>query len=215
MVTPKGQAKVLDFGLAKLVRPVTDTAVTESLTETPAAAGTLPYMAPEQLQGQPGGCPDRHLRAGPAVLYQMATGRRPFPRGAGPTVDCRRYYEPSRLSCPRGTQQPEFSGGARERIILKCSGEGPRSSATSLPGERDRRGPQSGWEGSEPSVSGSSENGERLASTNCMAKSRCSLSCCCGIAGCSFRVECGRPAVPSEGRGNTGPDSIHSCSAAR
>ena len=52
MVTAKGQAKVLDFGLAKLVRPVSETAVTESLTETPAAAGTLPYMAPEQLQGQ-------------------------------------------------------------------------------------------------------------------------------------------------------------------
>ena len=47
MVTPKRHAKVLDFGLAKLVHPVSETAVTESLTEGPRGAGTLPYMAPE------------------------------------------------------------------------------------------------------------------------------------------------------------------------
>ena len=42
MVTPKGQAKILDFGLAKLLRPVSETATTESFTETQGVAGTLP-----------------------------------------------------------------------------------------------------------------------------------------------------------------------------
>ena len=78
MVTPKGQVKVLDFGLAKLVRPVADTAATMSQTETPAAAGTLPYMSPEQLQGK---VVDTRadLYALGAVLYEMGTGQRAFP----------------------------------------------------------------------------------------------------------------------------------------
>jgi len=52
LLTPKGRVKVLDFGLARLVRSADDLAVTGSITQTQAMAGTLPYMAPEQLQGE-------------------------------------------------------------------------------------------------------------------------------------------------------------------
>jgi len=45
--------KVLDFGLARMLRPATETSTTESLTAEPRLAGTLPYMAPEQLEGKP------------------------------------------------------------------------------------------------------------------------------------------------------------------
>ena len=85
MVTPKGQAKVLDFGLAKLVRPVSATTVTESLTELPGVAGTFPYMAPEQLQGQQVDARTDIYALG-AVRYQMATGRRPFPEAQAPQL---------------------------------------------------------------------------------------------------------------------------------
>jgi serine/threonine protein kinase/tetratricopeptide (TPR) repeat protein len=76
-VTSDGRLKILDFGLAKLRLPVTDNAATESLGETQVMAGTLPYMAPEQLLG---GTIDARtdLHAAGSVLYEMATGQRPF-----------------------------------------------------------------------------------------------------------------------------------------
>jgi serine/threonine-protein kinase len=78
-VTPDGRLKVLDFGLASLRWPEIESgAMTETaLTGPGAAAGTLPYMAPEQLRGGP---VDRRadLYAAGGVLYEMVTGRRPF-----------------------------------------------------------------------------------------------------------------------------------------
>ncbi len=76
-VTSDGRLKILDFGLAKLRRQITDSEATESLSETRAMAGTLPYMAPEQLlSGEVDARTDIH-GAG-CVLYEMASGRYPF-----------------------------------------------------------------------------------------------------------------------------------------
>ncbi len=80
VVTRDGRAKILDFGLAKRVnREVLDevTRSEASLTEPGTVAGTLAYMAPEQLRGEPG---NKHsdIWALGVVLYEMATGVLPF-----------------------------------------------------------------------------------------------------------------------------------------
>jgi serine/threonine protein kinase/tetratricopeptide (TPR) repeat protein len=76
MLTLKGDVKVLDFGLAKLFRP-NENGLTQSRTDIPERAGTLPYMAPEQLKGEPADFRSDIYSVG-SVLYEAVTGRRAF-----------------------------------------------------------------------------------------------------------------------------------------
>ncbi len=75
-LTPDGRVKILDFGLAKLLPE--EAAVQESqwLTREGVIVGTVPYMAPEQVQGSSDSRCD--LFALGVVLYQMIAGRLPF-----------------------------------------------------------------------------------------------------------------------------------------
>ena len=81
-VTSRGDAKVLDFGLAKRVRldgPGTDNAATlsGSLTTRGQIVGTIAYMSPEQVQDKDVDARSDVFSFG-AVLYEMATGRHAF-----------------------------------------------------------------------------------------------------------------------------------------
>jgi tetratricopeptide (TPR) repeat protein len=79
-VTPDGRMKILDFGLAKLFHPELAADVTRSVTiETGSISGTVPYMSPEQLRGLPVDVRSDIYAAG-AVLFEMATGKRPYPQ---------------------------------------------------------------------------------------------------------------------------------------
>jgi serine/threonine protein kinase len=79
-VTRDGRVKVLDFGIAKLVRPVAEGGATDGepvLTEIGAVVGTVGYMSPEQVRGLPADHRSDLFALG-AILYEMLTGRRAF-----------------------------------------------------------------------------------------------------------------------------------------
>src|SRR6267378_3307428 len=80
-VTRDGRVKVVDFGLAKLVRPEetreTVVTLTSPVTLPGTVMGTVGYMSPEQVRGEP--CDARaDIFSFGAVFYEMLTGRRAF-----------------------------------------------------------------------------------------------------------------------------------------
>jgi dienelactone hydrolase/predicted Ser/Thr protein kinase len=81
MVTPGGRLKVVDFGLARDL-PAAPTAETRAMTTQwmtapGVTAGTVGYMAPEQIEGRPADARSDVFALG-VVLYEMLSGRRPF-----------------------------------------------------------------------------------------------------------------------------------------
>ena len=115
MVTPRRLVKVLDFGLARILRAPGDSIATESFSQTQNLAGTLPYMAPEQLRGEPADTrTDVHALG--AVLFELVTGQRPYREDSVPQLtDAILHRQPVAPRALNARVSPEL-----ERIILKC-----------------------------------------------------------------------------------------------
>jgi len=120
-VTPDGRLKILDFGLAYMLKVEAEATATATapLTETYSDAGTLPYMSPEQVKGLKPDARADVWSAG-AVLYEMSTGKQPF-GDKGPLIAAILENMPV---APR-TLNPRISEGL-ERVILRALQKDPK-----------------------------------------------------------------------------------------
>ena len=78
-LTTDGRLKILDFGLAQFMPRASELGLTATMTEAQKTSGTLPYMPPEQLRREIADARSDIWAAG-AVLYELSTGKRPFPQ---------------------------------------------------------------------------------------------------------------------------------------
>ena len=124
MITPRGQTKVLDFGVAKrttLAEPLARDSES-NLTRTGVLVGTMPYMSPEQCLGDTVDARSDLFSLG-VVLYEMATGRLPF-AGSSSYETMRRilHFDPE----PVRNLNPAISPGL-ERLVAQCLEKRPEN----------------------------------------------------------------------------------------
>jgi serine/threonine protein kinase len=110
--------KILDFGIAKVMRGDTIDPQSPQLTATGQTLGTLEYMSPEQLMGKPlDGRSDVYALG--VLAYEMITGRLPFPEAKGPagliTAQLKQTPIPPSQASAKATLPK-----AADRAILKC-----------------------------------------------------------------------------------------------
>ena len=135
-VTQDGHVKVLDFGLAKQVaaKGALHSELTTSgpgeqgqSTEKGTVLGTVGYMSPEQVRGEPADHRADVFAFG-VVLYEMLSGQRPF-GGETPvqTMSAILEKEPAELSSPKGALPPGL-----ERIVAHCLEKRPEARFQSM-----------------------------------------------------------------------------------
>ncbi len=119
-ITSDARLKILDFGLARWMPHASELGLTVTVTEAHGHMGTLAYMAPEQFRGAGPDVRSDIWGAG-AVIYEMATGKRPFIDGTSPqVVNAILSKEPA---SPRTLNRQVSSG--LEKIILKALEKDP------------------------------------------------------------------------------------------
>ena len=124
-LTADGRVKILDFGLARRDKLLTSAAEAESPTVTletmpGTVMGTVGYMSPEQVVGQPADVRSDIFSLG-CVLYEMAAGQRPFSGRTGAET----------MSAILKEHPPDLARSGREipaelaRVILRCLNKEP------------------------------------------------------------------------------------------
>lgn len=119
-ITRDGQAKILDFGVARSTESATPPTGTLPLTQSGAVMGTAGYMAPEQVRGRVADARSDIFALG-AIIYECLTGKMAFP---GETPVERGYAilnaEPAEFSTPGTTTSP-----ALVRVMRRCLEKSP------------------------------------------------------------------------------------------
>jgi tetratricopeptide (TPR) repeat protein/predicted Ser/Thr protein kinase len=121
IITPRGQVKVLDFGLAKHDRPdAADAETKERLTEAGNVVGTPAFMSPEQWRGREGDARSDIFSLG-VTLYECATGTHAFERGTPIEVGIRVVTDTPRRPSELNLAVPP----GLERIIARAMAKDP------------------------------------------------------------------------------------------
>jgi eukaryotic-like serine/threonine-protein kinase len=107
MLTPQGVVKVMDFGIARSDSDLT-------LTMAGTSLGTINYMSPEQVKGEPTD-PRSDLYSVGICLYEMVTGKKPFTAGSDYSIMTAQVNEAAR---PPIELQPELPVALNQIILM-------------------------------------------------------------------------------------------------
>src|SRR3954463_15086905 len=110
MLTPAGDVKVMDFGIARAVSDAQST-----MTQTAAVVGTAQYLSPEQARGETVDSRSDVYSAG-CLLYELLTGRPPFVGDSPVAVAYQHVREPARPPSDHDTDLPP----AVDAIVMKA-----------------------------------------------------------------------------------------------
>ncbi len=110
MLTPSGDVKVMDFGIARAMSDASST-----MTQTAAVVGTAQYLSPEQARGEPVDSRSDVYSAG-CLLYELLTGRPPFVGDSPVAVAYQHVREPAAPPSDHDTEvTPEV-----DAIVMKA-----------------------------------------------------------------------------------------------
>ena len=110
MLTPSGDVKVMDFGIARAISDASST-----MTQTAAVVGTAQYLSPEQARGETVDSRSDVYSAG-CLLYELLTGRPPFVGDSPVAVAYQHVREPAVPPSDHDTALPE----AIDAIVMKA-----------------------------------------------------------------------------------------------
>ena len=123
MLTPSGDVKVMDFGIARAISDASST-----MTQTAAVVGTAQYLSPEQARGETVDSRSDVYSAG-CLLYELLTGRPPFVGDSPVAVAYQHVREPAMPPSDHDTDLPPEV----DAIVMKAWPSGSRTATRARP----------------------------------------------------------------------------------